>query len=280
MGTRRTAVYKTEEGKKGKAAAVVLSKKSLAPEEPQGEEAAGAQAVPKKTRRKKSPRGRNYKKKADLLRKEKLYPAKEAVALVKKTSYARFDAAVEAHFRLGIDPKKQPLRANCLLPHGTGRKIRVLVFSRQPVKGADRQGDEKTLAEISEGKLVPKRDFDAVVAAPDWMPKLAKTAKILGPKGMMPNPKAGTVSHQPEKAVAQLKSGQMVLKSEANAPLVHTVLGKVSFKDEQLLENLTTVVAALKSARPPKVKGVYLQSLTLSATMGPGIKVDLPQLAK
>lgn len=235
----------------------------------------------KKVRTKKQVKhGANYETKAKLVDKNKVYSPIEAVRLLKQTSYTKFDASVQAHFRLGIDPAKneQQVRASIALPHGTGKQVKVLLFSREAVKGADLLGDESMIGKIEAGQVRPGRDFQTVVATPEFMPKIAKLGKILGPKGMMPNPRTGTVSNDPLKVIERLKKGQVEMKNEPAAPLVHAAFGKVSFTEEQLLENLKAVVNALKNAKPAKTKSEFIQSLSLSSTMGPGLKVDLSSL--
>lgn len=238
----------------------------------------------KKTKTKKAKKqakhGAAYEEKAKLVDKNKVYSPAEAIKLIKQTSYAKFDAGAEAHFRLGIDPAKneQQVRVSIALPNGTGKKIKVLLFSREAAKGADILADEATIGKIETGQVKPGRDFQAVVATPEFMPKIARLGKVLGPKGMMPNPRAGTVSNDPAKVIERLKKGQVEMKNEPAAPLIHAAFGKVSFSEEQLLENLKTVVNAIKNAKPTKTKGEYLQSLSLSSTMGPGLKVDLSAL--
>lgn len=224
--------------------------------------------------------GVRYEERAKLVDKNKIYSPAEAIGLLKKTSYAKFDASVQAHFRLGIDPAKneQQVRLAIALPNGTGKEIKVLLFSREAVKSADILADEAMVGKIETGQVKPGRDFQAVVATPEFMPKIARLGKILGPKGLMPNPRAGTVSNDPAKVIDRLKKGQVEMKNEPTAPLIHAAFGKVSFTEEQLLENLKAVVNALKAARPAKTKGEFIQSLSLSSTMGMGIKVDLSSL--
>lgn len=229
---------------------------------------------------KKEIHGKRYLETNKNLDLEKLYQPKDALELLKKHSFVKFDPTVEAHFKMGLIVEKgtPSLRANVTLPNGTGKEVKVLVFAKEKVNGADILGDETTISKIEKGELRAGRDFQAVVATPDIMVKIAKLGKILGPKGLMPNPKTGTVSNEPEKAIKRIKSGQLEVKAEINAPLIHTIIGKLSFTPEQLLGNLSAVIGAIKIAKPAKTKGEYLQSLTLSSTMGPGLRVDLTQL--
>lgn len=224
--------------------------------------------------------GAKYEEKAKLVDKNKIYSPAEAIGLLKKTSYAKFNASAQAHFRLGIDPAKneQQVRVAVALPNGTGKEIKVLLFSREAVKSADILADEAMVGKIETGVVKPGRDFQAVVATPEFMPKIARLGKVLGPKGLMPNPRAGTVSNDPAKVIERLKKGQVEMKNEPAAPLIHAAFGKVSLTDEQLLENLKAVVTALKAAKPAKTKGEFIQSLSLSSTMGMGLKVDLSSL--
>lgn len=210
----------------------------------------------------------------------KLYSISDAIALVKKTSYTKFDGTVEAHFNVDIDTTSgdQNVRTTVSLPHGTGKSIKVAVFSTGKVKEADLSLGEEDIAKIESGKLKPKVDFEVLVAEPSFVPKLAKIAKILGPAGMMPNPKTGTVSTEPEKAVAELKKGKIELRNEPSAPIIHTRIGKVSFEAKALQANFLEVLKALRANKPQKADPNWILSCSLSATMGPGVKVDLNQL--
>jgi large subunit ribosomal protein L1 len=221
--------------------------------------------------------GKKYKEAAKLVDSKKVYSIDEAAELIKKTSAAKFDATVELHVRLGIDPKKsdQQVRGTVSLPHGTGKTKKIIAFvSGEKVKdakeaGADLIGDEETLAEIAKtGKI----DFDIAVATPDMMPKLAKVAKVLGPKGLMPNPKSETVSANVTKMVSELKKGKIAFKAD-DAGILHTVLGKVSFDAIKIKENYEGMMEALRKAKPNTSKGVYIKNATIASTMGPGIRV-------
>ncbi len=194
-------------------------------------------------------RGKKYLKVKNLVDKTKTYTPKEAVALVKKVSYAKFDASVDLH----INTTKTGKLADVNLPHGTGKTKKIVIV------------DDNVLKQIEAGQI----DFDVLITHPQYMPKLAKFARILGPKGLMPNPKNGTISTQPEKVKAEMEKGtKITIKTESKAPVVHLSIGKVSFSEKQLLDNLTTILKALK---PSDVKSVYL-----APTMGPSIKLQFP----
>ncbi|VEU75505.1 50S ribosomal protein L1 [Mycoplasmopsis maculosa] len=208
------------------------------------------------------------------------YDLKEAIEIVKRTSYAKFDASVDLVFKLNLDVRKadQQLRGAVLLPNGTGKSIRVLVVTNNPEKqklstaaGADIVVDGAALEQkIKEDEF----DFDVMVADPAMMPLLGKYGKKLGPKGLMPNPKTGTVTPTPEKAVEELKKGKANYRTD-KAGIVHTLVGKVSMSTEALAENIQTVVSLIKKLKPAAVKGTYIQNIVLSSTMGPGIKIKI-----
>lgn len=210
---------------------------------------------------------------------KKLYTPEEAVELVKKTATAKFDSSVEVHVRLGIDPKKgdQQVRSTVALPHGIGKEKRIVVFATSAdavaaakEAGANIVGGEEIIEEIAKtGKI----DFDIAVATPDMMPKLAKVAKILGPKGLMPSPKNETVTANVRKAVEELKRGRVAFKNDDTAN-VHQIIGKVSFDNVKLLENYTAFMDAIRRSKPSSSKGVYIAGITLTSTMGPGIRVN------
>jgi len=213
------------------------------------------------------------------LDKTKLYTLDEAIQLTKDNSKVKFDAAVEIHVRTGIDPKKgdQQIRATVALPHGTGKTKKVAAFVAEGNKkeaqdaGADFVYDEQDIEKISKtGKI----EFEVAVATPEMMPKLAKIAKIIGPKGLMPNPKSGTVTDKPGETIKALKKGTIAFKNDDTAN-VHTMIGKVSFTNDQLKENIETFIDALKRAKPTKTKGIFLKSITIASSMGPGIKIAL-----
>lgn len=222
-------------------------------------------------------RGKKYLEAAKLVDKSKLYSPEEALALVKQTSMVKFDATVEAAFRLGVDVKKadQQLRGAIVLPHGTGKTSRVLVFAKgekakeAEAAGADYVGDEDLINKISQGWF----EFDVVVATPDMMGAVGRLGRVLGPKGLMPNPKTGTVTFDVERAVKEIKAGKIEYRTDKTGN-VHVPIGKVSFDTEKLVENLKTVAEQLKRVKPAAAKGVYMKNVTVSSTMGPGIKID------
>lgn len=228
-------------------------------------------------------RGKRYAEAAALLEPEKAYPADEAVSLVKKTGAAKFDATIEIHLNLGLDPTnaEENIRGTVKLPAGTGKDRKVMAFVPEAqlaaVKkaGADFVSDEATLKKIAEGWA----EFDVAVATPDQMQTVAKHGKALGPKGLMPNPKAGTVTYKPAEVLADLKKGTIEFRL-AKDSTVHAGIGKASFKEEDLLANLTAYFAAIQAAKPGSLKGTYIRSVTLAGTMGPGIKVDPDSLRK
>jgi len=210
----------------------------------------------------------------------RLYSVSEAAAIVKKTATAKFDETVELHVKLGVDPKQsdQNVRGTVVLPHGTGKSKRVVAVAKgEKIKeaeaaGADVFGDADVIEKISKGWL----DFDVLVATPDAMKDLTKLGKVLGPKGLMPNPKAGTVTFEIGRAVKELKAGRVEFKLDP-AGIVHALIGKASFTPEKLADNTRVLLHALIAARPAAAKGQYLQSATLSSSMGPGIKLDPSQ---
>ena len=216
---------------------------------------------------------------AQELDKTKSYPIKEAIALTKKLAKAKFDASIEVHFRLGIDPKKgeQQIRAAVNLPHGSGKTIKVAAFvsdeKNKEVKeaGADYVGNEDLIEKI---KKTEKTDFQVAVAEPTVMKNLAKIAKILGTRGLMPSPKNETVTPNPAKAVAELKKGKVSFRNDDTGN-IHTLIGKVSFKETQILENFNTLLNAIKKAKPVGSKGIYIKNISISSSMGPGIKVEI-----
>lgn len=221
--------------------------------------------------------GKKHAEVLKLVDRTKLYPANEAVELVKKTSYVKFDATVEAAFRLGVDPRKaeQNLRGAIVLPHGVGKTRSVLVLAQGDkakealAAGADFVGDVDYINKIQQGWF----GFDVIVATPDMMPQLGKLGRILGPKGLMPNPKTGTVTTDVAKAVTEIKAGKVEYRVD-KAGNVHIPVGKVSFEVIKLEENLKTIFETINRVKPATVKGVYIKNLTLTSTMGPGVKVD------
>ncbi|NIT04479.1 50S ribosomal protein L1 [Candidatus Saccharibacteria bacterium] len=274
MGTRRTAQVKGSETKEEKKSEKTSKTKAKSKEvEPKAKRA---------SRVKKVTRGKKYlgaSKKVE----PKEYSLDEAIRAVKKVSYSAFDASVDAHINLALESGKEghSIRTFVVLPHGTGKQIRVLAFVEPALvdsvreAGADELGDEAKVEEIAQGK-VPK--VDVVVATPSFMPKLAKAAKVLGPRGLMPSPKTNTVAEDPVKAVGELKRGKVELKTDGQQ-IVHVSMGRVSFEDKKLVENLKTIVKELNRAKPAKVKEGYIKSLFLAASMGPSVRVDPKQIA-
>ncbi|MED4270257.1 50S ribosomal protein L1 [Geobacillus stearothermophilus] len=222
-------------------------------------------------------RGKKYLEALKLVDRFKAYPVAEAIELVKKTNVAKFDATVEVAFRLGVDPKKadQQIRGAVVLPHGTGKVARVLVFAKgekakeAEAAGADYVGDTEYINKIQQGWF----DFDVVVATPDMMGEVGKLGRILGPKGLMPNPKTGTVTFDVAKAVQEIKAGKVEYRVD-KAGNIHVPIGKVSFDNEKLAENFAAVYEAILKAKPAAAKGTYVKNVTITSTMGPGIKVD------
>ena len=223
--------------------------------------------------------GKKFKKAKEAAAAKAHYPLPEAVATVTKTAFAKFDETVEVAVRLGVDPKHadQMVRGTVILPHGLGGKSkRVLVIaSGEKLKeaqdaGADHVGGEDMVTKIQEGWL----DFDAVVATPDMMRSVGKLGKVLGPRGLMPNPKTGTVSFDVGKAVKEIKAGKVEYRVDKTS-IIHAPIGKVSFGPDKLLENAKTLLDSVIKARPAATKGKYVKSIALSSTMGPGVRVDL-----
>jgi len=223
--------------------------------------------------------GKKYLDAAKLVDNDRLYPPQEAAELVKQTTSVNFDATVEAHLRLGIDPRHadQMVRGTVVLPHGTGKVVRVAVFAQGEKAqealraGADEVGAEDLVKKVEAGWL----EFDVALATPDTMGMVGKLGKILGRKGLMPNPKAGTITFDLERAVKEVKGGRVEFKVD-KAGIVHTVVGKSSFEATALVENLATLVDAINRAKPAGSKGQYIRTLTIASTMGPGIKLDVP----
>ena len=222
-------------------------------------------------------RSKNYRKAADLVDDERLYTPAEAVTLVKKTSITAFDPTVEVSMRLGVDPRKadQMVRGTVNLPHGTGKTARVLVFAagdradEARAAGADIVGGDELIERVSGGFL----DFDAAVATPDLMGKVGRLGRVLGPRGLMPNPKTGTVTNDVAKAVTEIKGGKIEFRVDRHANL-HFIVGKSSFAERQLLDNYTASLEEVLRLKPSSSKGRYVRKVTVSTTMGPGIAVD------
>jgi len=222
-------------------------------------------------------RGKKYVEAAKLVDRFKAYAVTEAIELVKKTSIAKFDATVEVAFRLGVDPKKadQQIRGAVVLPHGTGKVQRVLVFAKgekakeAEAAGADYVGDTDYINKIQQGWF----DFDVIVATPDMMGEVGKLGRVLGPKGLMPNPKTGTVTFDVAKAVKEIKAGKVEYRVD-KAGNIHVPIGKISFDSEKLVDNFTTIYETILKVKPAAAKGTYVKNVTVTSTMGPGIKVD------
>lgn len=223
-------------------------------------------------------RGKKYQESAKLIDKSKLYDPAEAVDLVVKTGKAKFDETVELHVKLGVDSRHadQQVRGAVVLPHGTGKTVRVLVFAKgekeaeAQAAGADFVGAEDMVQKIQSENWF---DFDIIVATPDMMGLVGRLGKVLGPKGLMPNPKAGTVTMDVAKAIHDIKAGKIEYRLD-KTNITHCPIGKVSFGSEKLKENLDTLMSALIKAKPAAAKGQYLKSIAVSSTMGPGIKIN------
>jgi large subunit ribosomal protein L1 len=222
-------------------------------------------------------KGKNYTKAREGVDRNKRYDLEEGLRLVSESSYARFDESVDVAIRLGVDPRKadQMVRGSVLLPHGTGKAVRVLVFAKGEKEkeardaGADYAGADELVEKISKGWL----EFDKAIATPDMMSTVGKLGKILGPRGLMPNPKVGTVTFDIEKAVKEIKLGKVEFRVE-KAGIVHVGVGRASFGVEKLLENIKALLEVIMRAKPPTSKGLYLKSIAISTTMGPGVKID------
>jgi large subunit ribosomal protein L1 len=224
--------------------------------------------------------GKKYNEAVSKVDADKLYDPKEALALVKETSYAKFDASVEVHMRMGLDPRQadQQLRDVVILPHGLGKTIRVLVFAQgEGAKNAKDAGadfiadDDEWIKKIEGGWA----DFDVAIATPDMMGKAGRLGKVLGPRGLMPNPKAGTVvpAADLERAINESKAGRVEFRLDKTAN-VHVNIGKVSFDVDKLYDNLASLMGAIRKAKPAAAKGTYVKKVTLTSTMGPGVKLD------
>lgn len=222
-------------------------------------------------------KGKKYLEAAKLVDRSQAYTVAEAVELAKKTSTVKFDATVEAAFRLGVDPKKadQQIRGAVVLPNGTGKTQRVLVFAKgeklkeAEAAGADYVGDAEYINKIQQGWF----DFDVIVATPDMMGEVGKLGRVLGPKGLMPNPKTGTVTFDVTKAVNEIKAGKVEYRVDKSGN-IHVPIGKVSFEDGKLVENFGTIFETMMKVKPAAAKGTYMKNVTISTTMGPGVKVD------
>ncbi len=246
------------------------------PKDPEAVEAKKKGPAPK-TRSKLERRGKNYRKVAEKVDATKVYTLTEAITLAVETNPSKMDASVEVHVRLGVDPRQadQNIRTTVVLPHGTGKKIRVAVFAPEAdaakalKAGADIAGDEEMTKLLDKGTL----DFDVLVATPAYMPKLGKYARLLGPKGLMPNPKSGTVAADVEKAVKEAKAGKVEYRVDKQA-IVHLSIGKVSFGATKLEDNAKAFFGSLAAQKPSSLKGAFVKTTAISTTMGPGIKVE------
>ena len=223
-------------------------------------------------------RGKKYVEAAKAIDRGTLYDGADAVSLVKKTAVAKFDETIEAHIRTGCDGRHadQQIRGAVVLPHGTGKKVRILVFAKDAkadeaqAAGADYVGGEELIPKIQNENWF---EFDVVVATPDMMGVVGRLGRVLGPKGLMPNPKAGTVTMDVTKAVQDIKAGKIEYRLD-KTNIIHVPVGKASFTEEQLADNFQTLIDAIVKARPAAVKGQFLKSVTLTSTMGPGVKVN------
>ena len=223
-------------------------------------------------------RGKKYVEAAKAIDRGTLYDVADAVSLVKKTAVAKFDETIEAHIRTGCDGRHadQQIRGAVVLPHGTGKKVRILVFAKDAkaeeakAAGADYVGGDELIPKIQNENWF---EFDVVVATPDMMGIVGRLGRVLGPKGLMPNPKAGTVTMDVTKAIQDIKAGKIEYRLD-KTNIIHVPLGKVSFTEEQITDNFQTLIDAIVKARPAAVKGQFLKSVTLTSTMGPGIKIN------
>ncbi len=229
-------------------------------------------------------RGKKYLEKAKLVSRNALYDVAEAIDLVQKATVAKFDETVEVHLRLGVDSRHadQQVRGAVVLPHGTGKTVRVLVFAKgdkateAEAAGADYVGAEDLVAKIQGENWF---EFDVVVATPDMMGVVGRLGRVLGPKGLMPNPKAGTVTMDVARAIAEIKAGKIEYRLD-KTNIIHVPIGKVSFGSEKLTDNFQTLVSAVIKAKPSAAKGQYLKSVVLTSTMGPGIKLNTAKLSE
>lgn len=268
--TEKRSVEPTEAtAKAGKRSSKAL--KEAADKQAKEERKASGEATPAKPKQAAKPtrsrverRGKHFRKSAEQIEKGRLYSLEQAVELAKKTSHVKFDASVELHVNLGVDPRQadQNIRDNLVLPAGTGKTIRVAV------------ADDDLLAKLDKGQI----DFDILVATPEFMPKLGKYARVLGPKGLMPNPKSGTVTTDTDKAVAEAKAGRVEYRVDTTG-IVHLAVGKVSFTPAQLQENTQAVLSSIKANKPQSIKGTYIKAAYLTTSMGPSIKLDTASIA-
>jgi large subunit ribosomal protein L1 len=230
-------------------------------------------------------RGKKYREAAKLIDRDKAYPPEQGIELVRKVSYASFDATIEAHLRMGLDPRHadQQIRSTVSLPHGTGRQVRVVVFVEGEGEkiaeeaGADYVGSDDLVKKIQDGWF----EFDVAVATPPMMGKVGRLGKVLGPRGLMPSPKAGTIVPAEDlgRVVSELKAGRVEFRLDKTAN-VHVPIGKASFSKEQLVENFSALMEAVQRARPPAAKGQYIRRITLAPTIGPGVRIDVSQASQ
>lgn len=227
--------------------------------------------------------GKGYVASLEKVDRNNRYDLAEGLTLAKETSNVKFDASLELHFNLGVDPRQadQMVRASVVLPHGTGKSIRIAVVADEAgaaeakKAGADLAGGEELIAKIAKGEM----NFDKLIATPAMMPALGKLAKVLGPKGLMPNPKSGSVTADVATAVSEAKAGKVEFRIDKQA-IVHQIIGKVSFSDEQLLENAKEIVNAIMKAKPSAAKGTYVKAISVASSMGPGVKLDVNSVIK
>ena len=224
--------------------------------------------------------GKKYREVAKLVDTSRTYQPTEAISLVKQASYTKFDGTVEAHLRLGVDPRHadQQVRGTVVLPAGTGKSVRVVVFAQgdkareAQAAGADRVGADDLARDIEGGWL----DFDVAVATPDMMGIVGRLGRVLGPRGLMPNARAGTVTFDLTRTLRDIKAGRVEFRTERTVGLIHVPMGKVSFSEDQLMDNLRALVTAIVNAKPSGAKGTYVRAMHLTSTMGPGVRLDLP----
>lgn len=229
----------------------------------------------KPTRSRLERRAKGYRKSAEQIKKDKQYTLEQAIELAKKTSHVKFDATVELHVKLGVDPRQadQNVRDNLVLPAGTGKSVKIAVFTDDAAAakqaGAAIAGTDEIIALLDKGTT----DFDILIATPNLMPQLGKYARVLGPRGLMPNPKSGTVTTDVDRAVAEAKAGRVEYRVDSTG-IVHLGVGKVSFEPAKLLDNIQAVLTSVKSAKPQSLKGTYIQAVYLTTSMGPSVSVD------
>lgn len=268
---------RSEKGRKDAEAKVVKTEAQKHREKESAEESEKPKRIVKPARSRLERRSKGYKKVHELIEENKLYSVKEAVELAPKTSPVKFDASVEFHIRLGVDPRQadQNVRDTVVLPAGTGKTVRIAVFTEADKvdeakkAGADVVGADEFLQQLDKGTL----DFDVLITSPNLMPKLGKYARVLGPKGLMPNPKSGTVTPNIAKAITEAKAGRVEYRVDAQG-IIHVAAGKVSFTPAQLLENSTAILSSIKGNKPSSLKGNYVKSIFVTTSMGPSIPVD------